>query len=156
MKTLFSFPNPVNEYAARSVAFMVLMLVIAVLVTESELLAGVLLYGFVARLLTGPTLSPMGQIATRFIVPVIIKKQKKVAGPPKRFAQLVGMLFAMGIFASLVWFDMLLTARVLMIILIIFTLMESVLSFCAGCFVFQYLMKWGLIPQTVCEQCVIK
>ena len=135
---------------------MVLILVIAILITGSEWLVGLLLYGFVARLSTGPTLSPMGQIAIRFIVPVFIKKQKAVAGPPKRFSQLIDTLFAVGIFASLVWFDTVLTAQVLMIILMIFTFMESILSFCAGCFVFQYLMKWGLIPQSVCQQCVIK
>ena len=72
MHSLFSFPNPVNEYAARSVAFMVFILVIAILVTESIWLSAFMLYGFIARVLTGPTLSPMGQIAVRLIVPFII------------------------------------------------------------------------------------
>ena len=156
MKALFSFPNPVNEYAARSVAFMVLLLVIGILITGSTWLSALLLYGFVARLLTGPTLSPMGQIATRFVVPFVLKKEKRVPGPPKRFAQLIGTLFALGIFLSFAVFDLPLTAQILLVILLAFTFMESVLSFCAGCFVFQYLMKWGLIPQSICQQCVIK
>ena len=156
MHSLFSFPNPVNEYAARSVAFMVFILVIAILVTESIWLSAFMLYGFIARVLTGPTLSPMGQIAVRLVVPFIIKKEKRVAGPPKRFAQLIGTLFALGIFLSFAVFNLLLTAQILLLILLAFTFLESILSFCAGCFVFQYLMKWKLIPQSVCQDCVIK
>ncbi|EMG08621.1 hypothetical protein LEP1GSC116_4118 [Leptospira interrogans serovar Icterohaemorrhagiae str. Verdun HP] len=31
--------------------------------------------------------------------------------------------------------------------------MESCIGFCAGCFVFSYLMKWGIVPEEVCEKC---
>ena len=37
--------------------------------------------------------------------------------------------------------------------LVIFASIESILGFCTGCFVFQYLMKIGLIPQTICDKC---
>ena len=77
MNGIFSFPNPVNEYAARSVATMVVILATATLILNSVWLAGFLAYGFIARVLTGPTLSPMGQLATRIIVPKILKKTKK-------------------------------------------------------------------------------
>ena len=38
-------------------------------------------------------------------------------------------------------------------VLCVFALAESLLGFCAGCFVFNYLMAWGVIPSTVCEAC---
>lgn len=41
----------------------------------------VIAYGFVARVLTGPTLSPLGQLVTRGITPVL-----RVAAKPGRCA----------------------------------------------------------------------
>ena len=45
--------------------------------------------GFLARVLTGPTLSPLGQLATRVVAPRL-GREKLVPGPPKRFAQAIG------------------------------------------------------------------
>jgi hypothetical protein len=36
-----------------------------------------------------------------------------------------------------------------------FAALESGFGFCAGCFVFRYLMQWGLIPESVCLACRI-
>ena len=49
-----------------------------------------LTYGFVARVLTGPTLSPLGQFVTRVLTPRLPFAPKLVPGPPKRFAQAIG------------------------------------------------------------------
>ena len=45
----------------------------------------VLAYGFVARVLTGPTLSPLGQLVTRVVTPALDIEARPVPGPPKRF-----------------------------------------------------------------------
>ena len=90
--SIFAFPHPVNEYAARVVAGCVLLLSILLVFTMSLPVAVFLSYGFLARVLAGPTLSPIGQIATKLVVPLIIKRDKPVAGPPKRFAQAVGLM----------------------------------------------------------------
>jgi hypothetical protein len=79
-----------NEKAARSVAGGVVLL--AALTLGLSVVAGhgwlwiaaVLAYGFLARVLTGPTLSPLGQLATRFAAPRF-GTANSVAGPPKRF-----------------------------------------------------------------------
>src|SRR6516164_6780099 len=92
MRRLFSFPNPVNELAARTVAGGVVLLCIATVVTGSPLLLALLAYGFVARVLTGPTLSPLGQFATRVAAPRL-GPPRLVPGPPKRFAQGIGAVF---------------------------------------------------------------
>ena len=161
MSGMFSFPNPVNEYAARSVATMVVILAVATLFFNSIWLASFLAYGFIARVLTGPTLSPMGQLATRIIVPRMLKKTKFVPGPPKRFAQFIGLLFSISIFVCILMFQsnqsetILIYSRILLGVLISFAFLEAFVPFCAGCFVFGYLMKWGIIPDSVCEACVI-
>ncbi len=154
INNLFSFPNPVNEFAARVVAGMVAILTIATILTENQFVAGFLLYGFLARVATGPTLSPIGLLATRVIVPALGNPTKLVAGPPKRFAQTVGLAFSATAFVMLM-LDFILVFQITLAILVVFALLESVAGFCAGCFVFSYLMKWKIIPQSVCESCVI-
>lgn len=65
LRNVFSFPHPVNEVAARAVAGMVVALTVVIIVTDLRWLMFVLAYGFLARVLTGPNLSPMGLLATR-------------------------------------------------------------------------------------------
>ncbi len=154
INNLFSFPNPVNEFSARFVAGMVAILTIATILTENQFVAGFLLYGFLARVATGPTLSPIGLLATRVIVPALGNPTKLVAGPPKRFAQTVGLAFSATAFVMLM-LDFILVFQITLAILVVFALLESVAGFCAGCFVFSYLMKWKIIPQSVCESCVV-
>jgi len=154
INNLFSFPNPVNEFSARFVAGMVSILTIAAILTENQFVAGFLLYGFLARVATGPTLSPMGLLATRVIVPVLGNPTKLVAGPPKRFAQTIGLVFSATAFIMLM-LDFVLIFQITLSILVIFALLESLAGFCAGCFVFNYLMKWKIIPQSVCESCFV-
>src|SRR5690606_32810652 len=89
-KELFSFPNPVNEVAARVVAAGVVLLALLTLITRRPWLLVPLAYGFIARALTGPTLRPLGQLSTRVIPPRLPVAPKPVAGPPKRFAQPLG------------------------------------------------------------------
>ena len=65
MRSLFAFPNPVNEVSARLVAGGVVVMTALVLTLGWHWLLIPLAYGFVARVLTGPTLSPLGQVVTR-------------------------------------------------------------------------------------------
>src|SRR5947199_3260549 len=89
MRSLFTFPNPVNEVSARLVAGGVVVMTALVLTLGWHWLLIPLAYGFVARVLTGPTLSPLGQVVTRGITPRV-GVDKPVPGPPKRFAQGIG------------------------------------------------------------------
>jgi len=149
---VFSFPNPVNEKAARVVAGVVFVLSIVTLATGAYWIAAVLAYGFVARVLSGPTLSPLGQLATRLIAPRL-GAAKLVPGPPKRFAQAMGatMTIAIALLALLAHDDTL--ADVLLVAMILASGAESIFAFCAGCQVFALLMRTGLIPESVCLEC---
>ena len=155
LKNVFNFPNPVNEVAARMVAGMVLTLSLAIIFTDQSWLMFLLAYGFLARVATGPTLSPMGLLATRVLVPMVGNPQRSVPGPPKRFAQSIGLVFS--IVALTLYFAVgsVVAAKGVLGVLVLFAALESGVGFCAGCYVFGYLMKWGLIPKSVCEECVV-
>ncbi len=153
LRNIISFPHPVNEIAARWVAFMVFSLSIAIVVSDLYWMIWVLAYGFLARVLTGPKLSPMGLLATRVIVPKLGNKRKMVAGPPKRFAQTIGLVFSITALVLVYGAGMASTAEAVLIVLTVFAAMESFAGFCAGCFVFGILMKIGLIPEETCLKC---
>lgn len=153
LRDVFSFPHPVNEVAARSVAFMVMGVTLAAIVTDVSWLILVLAYGFLARVLTGPTLSPLGLLATRVIAPKILRRTKLVAGPPKRFAQAIGLLFACTAALLNYGFSQDVAADAVLVVLAVFAGLESIFGFCAGCFVFSYLMRWGMVPKEICDRC---
>ncbi|MDQ1479215.1 MAG: hypothetical protein QOI44_76 [Actinomycetota bacterium] len=96
MAQLFSFPNPVNEVSARLVAAGVVVLSVLTLALDQPWLLLVLAYGFVARVATGPTLSPLGTFVTKVLTPRVPFAPKYVAGPPKRFAQGIGATLSVG------------------------------------------------------------
>jgi len=152
MKKLFSFPNPVNDAAARTVALGVFTMAVLALVTNTAWLLIPLTYGFVARVATGPTMSPLGQFAVRVAGPRLPTRQKFVPGPPKRFAQAIGLVFTVS--ATIVWVSAgWSTARWILLPLIGGAALEGFLGFCVGCTIFGWLMKAGLIPESVCVEC---
>jgi Domain of unknown function (DUF4395) len=152
MQRLFSFPNPVNEKAARVVAGIVLVTVLVILATGAYWLLIPLAYGFWARLLTGPTLSPLGWTAQNVIAPRLGPK-KPVPGPPKRFAQ--GMGAAMATIALIFWLVLgsPTATDVVLGLFVIAAGLESIFAICLGCQVFGLLLRTGLIPDEVCAEC---
>ena len=155
LRSVFSFPNPVNEVAARFVAGMVVVLTLAILLTDQSWLMFVLAYGFLARVATGPTLSPMGLRATRVLVPLLGNPSRVVPGPPKRFAQSVGLAFSTTALVLHFAVGSAIAAKGVLVVLALFATMESVLGFCAGCFAFYQMMRLGMIPQSVCRECAV-
>jgi hypothetical protein len=151
MRELFSFPNPVNEKAARVVAGAVLLTVIVTLATGFYWLLIPLTYGFWARVLTGPKLSPLGWVAMNVVAPRLGPK-KPVPGPPKRFAQ--GMGAFMSTTALVLAFAVSHTAADVVLALFLPAAgLESIFAYCVGCKAFALLMRAGVIPQEICEEC---
>jgi hypothetical protein len=152
MPALLSFPNPVNEKAARVVAGVVALTGLAILLTGWTWLLVPLAYGFWARVLTGPTLSPLGRVAMRGIAPRL-GPPRYVAGPPKRFAQGIGAVVttAAAVLALGTGADG--AADVLVVLLVVAATLESALGFCIGCRLFALLMRAGLVPAETCERC---
>jgi hypothetical protein len=149
---LFRFPNPVNEVAARLVAGGALVMSVLYLLTGHPLVLAVIAYGFVARVATGPTLSPLGRLATQVVVPRLRVEAKLVPGPPKRFAQGIGATLSVSaLIAHLAGAPTL--AAVLVGAIVVAASLEAFLAFCLGCQIFAVLMRLGVIPDQICAEC---
>ncbi len=148
----FGFPDLVNEVAARVVAGGVVTLTAAYLVSGSGWVLLALVYGFVARVIAGPTFSPLARLAIHLIVPALPARERLVPGPPKRFAQAIGAtLSSAAAVAHLAGSSGLAFTLVAMITGA--ALLESALGYCLGCTVFGWLMRAGVIPESTCEAC---
>ena len=153
MAALFSFPNPVNETSARLVAGAVAVLAVLTVVFQQGWLLPVLAYGFVARVLAGPALSPLALVATRVVTPRLSVRHRYSPGPAKRFAQAIGA--ALTLTATLLWFaaGAHTAALALVGVLAVFASLEAAIGFCMGCRAFYLGMRLGLVPPHVCEDC---
>ena len=151
--SFFSFPNPVNEVSARLVAGGVVLLGLITIVLDQPWLTAVIAYGFIARVLTGPKLSPLGQLVTRVITPRLPVAPRPVPGPPKRFAQGIGVVFSVTATVLALGFGLNTAAFVVLGLLIVAATLESVFGLCLGCRAFALLMRAGVIPEEVCERC---
>jgi len=152
MRSLFAFPNPVNEVSARLVAGGVVVMTVLILALGWQWLLIPLAYGFVARVLTGPTLSPLGQVVTRGITPRV-GVDKPVPGPPKRFAQGIGATLTASAVVLHFVFGATTAADVLVAMVLVAATLESVFAYCVDYKLFALLMRAGVIPEDVCEEC---
>ena len=152
MSELFSFPDPVDEVSARLVAAGVVGMAAATIALDKPVLLAPLTYGFAARVLTGPTLSPLGQLVTKVVRPRLPAEPHPVPGPPKRLAQ--GMGFAMsGTALALAAGGRKKAAYGVLGALMAAASLEAFFGYCLACRMFPLLMKAGLVPQEACERC---
>lgn len=152
MTKRYPFPNPANETSARLVAAGVVITSTTFLLTNSTLILLALTYGFAARVAAGPAFSPLALLVTHVVTPKLNFNHKFVPGPPKRFAQTIGLTFAATALV-LTMLDYSLAAKLVIAALIFAATLESVFAICLGCIMFSFLMKLGVIPQSICESC---
>jgi hypothetical protein len=150
-RAVFAFPNPVNEYAARITAGLVVLLAAATLLTGSGWGLLLIAVGFWLRVLFGPRISPLALLSVKVLAPRL-GRARLVPGPPKRFAQGIGaavsttalVLFAAGAVPA---------AWIALAVLVVAASLEAFAGFCLGCVIFGLLQRRGLIPEDVCEAC---
>jgi hypothetical protein len=153
LSSRFTFPNPVNEIAARLVAAGVLVMALGVALFGQTWILVPLAYGFVARVAAGPRYSPLGLFVTRVAVPRLGLAPRNVPGPPKRFAQGMGAVICVA--AAVLAFGSGETgiARVLAGGIVVAATLESVFALCVGCKIFAGLMRLGVVPERICLEC---
>ena len=113
---------------------MVIMVVLT-LAFDLKWATAVIAYGFVARVLTGPSLSPLGQLVTRVVTPRLDLAERPVPGPPKRFAQGIGVAFSVTALILTIlgaWT----AAEVVLGLLGAAAFLEAAFGFCLGCKIF--------------------
>lgn len=150
---LFTFPNPVDEISARLVAGGVVLMCVVTLVFDQPWLAVVIAYGFAARVMSGPTLSPLGLLVTRVVRPRLDIAPRLVPGPPKRFAQAIGLVFSAAALVLIFGAGATAAGYAVLGLLAVAAALESFFGVCLGCWIFARLMRLGIIPQPICEAC---
>jgi len=151
----FRFPEMVDEKATRATAFFVFLTAIAGVLTQNWFLLAFLAYEFLARLAYGPSLSLQAFLGRILARKVLKTKPAMTAGPPKRFAQFIGSVFAVSALVSSI-LGAGLTTQVLLGTLVLFSFLEWALGFCAACFLFAQGIRLGLVPERVCEACIVR
>lgn len=150
-RAVFAFPNPVNEYAARITAGLVVLLAAVTFLAGSGLGLAVIAAGFWLRVLFGPRISPLALLSVKVLAPRL-GRAKLVPGPPKRFAQGIGA--AVSTAAAVLFFAGLAPAAWgLLAVLVAAAAFEAFAGFCLGCTIFGFLQRRGMIPEDVCEAC---
>ncbi len=154
LKQLFSFPNPVNEVSTRLTAGgVVIMSALAIVLGQPWILA-VIAYGFAARVVAGPSLSPLAQFVVRVVTPALPFEERPAPGPAKRFAQGIGALVTTTAAVASLGFGLTDVGWGLAGMIIVFALLEAALGVCVGCKLFAVLMRLHLVPVGICEECL--
>lgn len=148
-----SFPDPVNETSARVVAAGVVTMTAAAVALEQPWLMAPLTYGFAARVVAGPTFSPLGQLATRVVTPRLAGPHRLVPGPPKRMAQAAGLALSAGALALHYGFRRPGAAKIVLSCLLAAATLESAFGVCLVCRAFPLMARAGLVPTALCADC---
>lgn len=153
MSPSLGFPHPVNETSARVVAAGVVTMATTTVVGNKPWLMVPLVYGFAARVFTGPKLSPLGLLATKVVTPRINRQHTFVPGPPKRFAQ--GMGLAMSGTALTLHYGLGRTRAAYLVLSALAgaAALEAFAGYCVACRMFPLLIKAGVVPEQACERC---
>jgi hypothetical protein len=151
--SLFEFPHPVDETSARLVAGGVVAMSSGVVLGDQPWLMWPLAYGFAARVLSGPRFSPLGLMATRVVEPRLPGERRFAPGPPKRFAQGVGLFFSATALVLHYRLGRPRAAKWVLSALLGAASLEAFAGYCLGCRMFALGMKSGLVPASVCEEC---
>jgi hypothetical protein len=152
MRRLFFFPNPVNETAARVVAGLVVVTAASAVAFRVPAVSIVLAVGFALRTGWGPRFDPFGLLATKVIAPRL-GSPRLTSGPPKRFAQAIGLVFSVTAAVLLFVAHAPVAGYLTLGALTVAATLESAFGLCLGCKAFAVLMRLGVVPAEVCEQC---
>ncbi len=153
MSRLFSFPHPVNETSARVVATGVVGMATAAVALDQPWIMLPLAYGFAARVATGPTLRPLGQIDTKVVTPRLPGRHRYAPGPPKRLAQGMGLALSGAALLLHYRYGRPRAAKAVLGALIGAAGLEAGFGVCLACKLFGVGMRAGLVPESVCEEC---
>ena len=146
------FPTIVDDVTVRLIAAVFLAVGVVALATHQWWLYAVLAADFVLRAGWGPSTSPVAILVSRWVRPRVSAAPRYTAGPPKRFAAAIGAVLALG--ATTLWLTGASLPVVLIgVVMVVFPALEALAGVCVGCIVFGWLMRLGVIPESVCVEC---
>ena len=146
---MFYFPHTVNAYVIRLVALQMVALCIVCIIFRDEEWAAYVALGmaldFLVRLIGGAAFSPAGALALLVSTPL---KEDLRNGPPKQFATMIGLVFSL-VGGLLLYFDCEIAGAVVLGCLSGPAALEGVFDFCLGCWFFGYMVKLGIVSDSV-------
>jgi hypothetical protein len=79
--------------------------------------------------------------------------RRYVSGPPKRFAQGIGMVMSTAALVLGLILGLHTAADVLLGVFVVAAGLESIFGYCLGCRAFGLLILAGVVPEDVCAEC---
>jgi hypothetical protein len=128
----------INEKVARCNAFFTITLVVAAIYFNLPLLMLFLAVDFFLRAFTSLKTSPISYVSSS-VVHVMKLGKKPTDKAPKVFAARLGFLMSLAIFVLFVSGAMG-SAVIIALILTLFATLEFTIGFCAGCYIYTYLI----------------
>jgi hypothetical protein len=148
-----TFPRTVDDVTVRLIAAEVLALSSLALLTGQAWVLGLLAADFTVRAAFGPVLSPLARFAAVVVRPRIPAAPRPTPGPPKRFAAAIGAVLTIGATVAFYAAGWPTVTWAITAVMVAFPLLEAAFGLCVGCIAFSLLMRLGVIPRTVCEEC---
>ena len=149
----FRFPRTVDDVTVRVIAAEVLVVAAVALATRQPWLYALLAADFTLRAAFGPVLSPLARLAAVGLRPRVPAAPRPTPGPPKRFAASIGAVLTVLATLAFSGLDWTVAGWVAGAAMVVFPLLEAGFGICAGCIAFSLLMRLGVIPRSVCEEC---
>ena len=134
---------PVNENKVRLTALWVLILVITSFFVLPLWITKFLVLDFFLRGYDMGKYSPLNALSG-VMVKLLHISNKPIDQAPKRFAAKIGFMFS-AVVAICLLTETFNAAFILRIVLAVFAFLESILGFCAGCYVYSFLKKIRII-----------
>lgn len=148
------FPDHVSAAVVRAAAGQAFVLSLLAIVLGLPWLSLILAVDYGLRVFAGPRWNPLSFTARKLLVPLFRMRGEQIPYPPKRFAACIGFsLSALAFILAVLtdsWFWLLPLS-----VLCVFSVLESVLGFCAGCKLYGLLMRWHIVPEHNCPQCTL-
>jgi len=147
------FPLKVSNTVVRIVAAEVFVVALLALLLRSPWITLALALDFSIRALVTPLASPLRLVGSYAVLPLIRARDALVFFSPKRFAAMLGLSLTAVAFIALAA-SAYAVAAVALGILLLFSFLEAAFGFCAGCKIYGFLMRLGVIPESWCPECV--
>jgi len=137
----------------RIVAAEVFVVALLALLLHSPWITLALAVDFGIRALVTPLVSPLRLFGSYAILPLVNAREAMVFFSPKRFAAMIGFTLTAVAFIALVA-SVYAVTTVALGTLLLFSFLEAAFGFCAGCKIYGFLMRLGVIPESWCPECV--
>ncbi|QEN06479.1 DUF4395 domain-containing protein [Oceanispirochaeta crateris] len=148
---ILSIPQKVNSNVVRLVGGQVFLLSIVYILLRQAVIPAFLLLDFMIRAAGRPRFSILAQVAV-LLAKIFGLKEKPIFFSPKRFAAGIGVVLTASTLIAFMAGAVSLSLGIISI-LGIFSFLEGVFGFCAGCKIYGFLMMKNIIPDRFCEVC---